>query len=477
VTTSIEIKGPGIEPNTECIIAAPATPPERRTSAARFLMGATAASIWVSRPASFVSFDAWVKEKGILAEGIASRPGYGVVTTEDNMGLIEELIALSGVSAAPFICECRDAHRSACAGLPFFRECKNLRYCVLHYPAQEKVPEFKKALDRKLASRDFNFRGVWFPQELDGPFKERTFPEKADFLGATFREWVSFRHSHFEGNADFSDVTFCKGARFAHSTFDALADFKRARFAGRMNFRFAFFRSAAIFEKENAGQGFCPNAWLDLRNARIEKPEQISFRNVHLSCAWFKQVDSRKFDFTAVTWDELQRKDQRIFRSPHPEDQEAHAQKSRTYRALAINAEENSHYDDASRLRFLAMNERRLTYKSHAFAPWKLHWWYWLASGYGEQVGKAFVVLIGILVLFGFYYTYVGFRSQTNCYDVSELAHLPNALAYSLRVMSLEKPEPKPVNPWAQVLVGVETILGPAQAALLLLAIRRKFMR
>ena len=51
------------------------------------------------------------------------------------------------------------------------------------------------------------------------------------------------------------------------------------------------------------------------------------------------------------------------------------------------------------------------------------------------------------------------------------------ALTYSLAVMSLQKPEPKPLTGTAQTLVLLETVLGPVQAALLLLAIRRKFMR
>ena len=43
--------------------------------------------------------------------------------------------------------------------------------------------------------------------------------------------------------------------------------------------------------------------------------------------------------------------------------------------------------------------------------------------------------------------------------------------------MTLQKPEPRPATGVAQALVMVETILGPVQAALLALAIRRKFMR
>ncbi|MFL6278295.1 MAG: hypothetical protein ACJ74G_24180 [Blastocatellia bacterium] len=50
-------------------------------------------------------------------------------------------------------------------------------------------------------------------------------------------------------------------------------------------------------------------------------------------------------------------------------------------------------------------------------------------------------------------------------------------MIYRLGVTSLRRPEPKPLTSTAQTLVTLETILGPLQAALLALAIRRKFMR
>jgi hypothetical protein len=52
-----------------------------------------------------------------------------------------------------------------------------------------------------------------------------------------------------------------------------------------------------------------------------------------------------------------------------------------------------------------------------------------------------------------------------------------DALLYSAGVMALQKPEPAPANKRAKLFVLLETILGPVQAALLALAIRRKFMR
>ena len=54
---------------------------------------------------------------------------------------------------------------------------------------------------------------------------------------------------------------------------------------------------------------------------------------------------------------------------------------------------------------------------------------------------------------------------------------LPDAIVYSLETGLLQKPEPRPQSFWARLLVGLELIAVPLQAALLALAIRRRFMK
>jgi len=104
-------------------------------------------------------------------------------------------------------------------------------------------------------------------------------------------------------------------------------------------------------------------------------------------------------------------------------------------------------------------------------------------------VGQAFVVLLGILVLFATLYTKVGFArwepklasesdvTSAKRDDVGAPLKFSRALTYSAGVMTFQKPEPRPATPAAQTVVLLGTILGPVQAALLALAIRRKFMR
>jgi hypothetical protein len=110
-------------------------------------------------------------------------------------------------------------------------------------------------------------------------------------------------------------------------------------------------------------------------------------------------------------------------------------------------------------------------------------------SGYGERVFRALVALMVIWLGFALLYSCVGFArwdskpsSETEYQlvrrdEMGQPLPLKSALTYSIGVMSLQKPDPKPATNTAYALVVFETILGPVQAALLALAIRRKFMR
>jgi hypothetical protein len=117
-----------------------------------------------------------------------------------------------------------------------------------------------------------------------------------------------------------------------------------------------------------------------------------------------------------------------------------------------------------------------------------LHLLYWMASGYGERITRAVMVLGLLWLVFAFSYTKVGFEHKANKpgndqqsiaaqEDVGKPLPFKKVFTYSLGVMSLQKPDPKPVTIAAQTLVFLETILCPIQAALLALAIRRRFMR
>ncbi|HVG33018.1 MAG TPA: pentapeptide repeat-containing protein [Pyrinomonadaceae bacterium] len=403
---------------------------------------------------------------------------------------------LSPFMGAPLgVCNCDWLARSACAGEPLYREHDGKHYCVFHFPGTEKSAPFYQAMQRKLSRDDYNFSGVFFP---DPVFFTEDFKKVANFSSATFRQEANFATAVFNEGADFSNVTFKAKATFFNVTFkaDAIfnytvfndgADFTYSTFEAMASFLFTVFKDQVRFAGDTERKVFSKQSWLNLQESIFEKPERVALHTLTLRPHFFLSVDARKFEFINVEWsgslgEEIE-KASAFVSSPH-------RLLSITCRQLAVNAEENHRYEEASRFRYMAMNARRL--ESHrGFAPWQLSWWYWLASGYGERIPRAIAVLIGLWLLFALLYTQVGFvrweprrsnekEAMIEARDeVGEPLNRPRAraLTYSLGVMMLQKPEPRPATMAAQGFVILETILGLVQAALIALAIRRKFMR
>lgn len=480
-----------------------------------------------------------------------------------------------------FVCNCKEWMRSACAGE--YLEKEGNRYCLMHFPGNEKSTDFKKALQKKLENNDFNFRGVWFPDGVtfqDGKFnsnvnfqeaafsteisfKDATFYGEADFNrvkfhgrasfhaavfeavtffgGATFFAAANFRSARFKGLANFNTaifkeqasfnfVVFTKGSIFDGAVFDAAAefqddtfieaanlssvtfigeanfnrstfggrtnfikttfgkkaDFVSATFAGLADFSFATFLNQATFEGSSRAPFDDARSALNLKNARVERVDDVSFHTLRLHPHWFVNVDARKFDFINVRWansghagPELELLEQKGISSRH-------SLLAIACRKLAANADEHDRYREASHFRRMAMDSERM-------GGWRrfglMSWWYWMASGYGERPFQAFLILLAIMLLFTVLYMQVGFaRWEPRLATESDAATVKRdevgaplsfrrALTYSAGVITLQRPEPRPATTPAQTIVLLETVLGPFQAALLALAIRRKFMR
>ena len=305
------------------------------------------------------------------------------------------------------------------------------------------------------------------------------FDHYSHFAGANFSEWAEFNHSEFK-----------HGANFVGSAFSKLADFTGTTFDGDLSFDLAVFAEAARFGKPEGGREvFGDNAKLSLEYAKIDKPDRFSFHSMRLKPGWFFNVDCRKIDFTNVSWFKTG-----IDQNYEP-FQQAHKLLRITYRQLAVNAEENHRYREASDFRYLAMDVNRFErtrpsrFRWHKIALWELSWWYWLASGYGERTLRAFIVLIGIWLLFAVSFTHVGFvvsdKNSPNNSDLNQSKYealgrplnFPRAVTYTAGVMTFQKPDPRPQTNTAHALVLLATVLGPLQGALLALAIRRKFIR
>jgi uncharacterized protein YjbI with pentapeptide repeats len=154
--------------------------------------------------------------------------------------------------------------RSACQGQTWYAEHEGKRYCVLHYPNEEKNADpdtqFQTAVRRKLERQDFNFAGVYFPAYLED-FASCRFDSRADFSKATFKGGASFAGAKFEGGVDFfgaeafGEMNFAKvvfgtnGAGFTRTIFRKRASFSEAAFDGVAVFNEAYFMDGASFDE------------------------------------------------------------------------------------------------------------------------------------------------------------------------------------------------------------------------------------
>lgn len=519
------------------------------------------------------------------------------------------MVLSSELAPQNFVCACEEYYRQSCSSQGFYKEAGGKRYCIFHYPGQDKIEEFRVALTERLSEAETcEFTGVWFPVGIDfeqlvqvpamfngahfaghvrfeGNFNEDVwfggtvfagganfdkaqfrqavvffnsqfkgtttfsssrFFEDAIFNGvnfeyvsfqqATFLMDVSFLNSKFRGFADFSESEFLREANFENARFEGQAYFQFSKFHGHMSFKNAFFQDQANFRwarfvkavsqgasivqdfedivpkgdavqvsfegarfKDSLTFGrnvFSEGAAVTLAAAIFENPDRVIFHTVRLRPHWFLNIDPRKFNFIQADWgflDQATAVNSEIAAIENHQIGYSSPLLEVTFRQLAVNSEENNRYEEAANFRYMAMEIKRKN-RWRKIDLLRLSWWYWLLSGYGERVQRAFCALVSIWLLFGLFY-WLGNptwwepkpndkvivasndKERPLAPVISNPLTLPDSLIYSASVMALQKPQPLPANKKAKILVLLETILGPVQGALLVLAIRRKFIR
>ncbi len=138
-----------------------------------------------------------------------------------------------------------------------------------------------------------------------------------------------------------------------------------------------------------------------------------------------------------------------------------HKDIAQTCNQLAINYEENRHYDESSDFRYAAMEAKRLGYKSTFTRIFNLYWLYKWTSGYGESRLWATFILFCLIGAFAVFYNspfaYFELPAELRQKDreTSETADTPanrfykmnnsEGFTHSFAVASFQRPEPKPL--------------------------------
>ena len=376
---------------------------------------------------------------------------------------------------------------------------------------------FKKAgFDSATFNHDVNFRSRFkgkvefsqcvFGQKVD--FRNATFEKDANFFAANFDSITNFDTTTFHRQTNFDGVTFGKGGvNFNSATFRRTVTFRGAHFHDRVLFDVVQFRREANFHLSNfkdfvrfkGKEGFVFRRPPNFREVKFDNPKMVSFHSCCLRPFWFVEVDATEFTFTNVNWNStpitVKQEIEGIIQhyEERPSNDAAYPLLAISCWNLALNAEENHRYQEASQFRGLAMEvrHRELTRERGSgdrdtelgrisrLMKRSRHFWssrltlpnvYRLLSGYGENIQRALLVLILILAVFGGIYA-IFWRDPTGV----RLGW--RGFPYSAAVMALQAPEPRPSPGIEQAVVTLETVLSLVQVALLALAVRRKFMR
>lgn len=253
-------------------------------------------------------------------------------------------------------------------------------------------------------------------------------------------------------------------------------------------------------------------AELYFNDVRQVDKANVAFNRVDLTQARFSGSNVERYAFSNVQWpqrdgrtcllEELEWREGRYFSRPASPTQLADCAERliENYRQLVLNFEAKRNYELAESFHTSEMEMLRHRAASALPAPMgrlrpymNAYWLYRILSGYGANYVRAGQVLGGLLIFFSavFMLTGINYRHGGGFeYDlVRDSAHRPvsvstwsqdaaTAMALTLSIATLQKDRPMDPAGIEGVLVSSALLLAvPAQAALLLFALRRRFRR
>jgi uncharacterized protein YjbI with pentapeptide repeats len=377
----------------------------------------------------------------------------------------------------------------------------------------------------------FKGRAVFIEVDFRGhaDFSQARFQKDCGFIKAMFRERVDFHDASFDRIASFSQTMFFHDAHFSGAQFRTNANFTWAQFHGDVIFWTAVFISGATFMATQFRQGADfldtgfgheleslhtggPLAIADFTGARFEKPAQVRFYRVNRRSAQglrarFADSEVEYLHFDDVNWyrhrgrmilqDELDLSDP--FGEANGTVISSHEAAAIVYRQLVNNYEKVRVYDLAEDCFCGAMEMKRLNPDHFIFARLlrgcyrksRLSCWfgshlsatylYRFASYYGSRYVRAFAVLLFGVVIIGLLYSlpYAGlYHTDLGWVGHSSSGKITAGLFHALEVATFQRQSLYDTEGiFGKLVAVVETILVPAQLALFLLALRRRFRR
>lgn len=352
--------------------------------------------------------------------------------------------------------------------------------------------KFKKKAD---------FTGAQFAAEAR--FYGASFTSDATFMLATFADQADFLGAKFVQTALFTEATFIKVVNFMGAVFSGTALFNRAKFLGGALFRASFngsvafdgtlFRGHTLFAPFKQGTPIFSGIDVDFRRSIIDPPEAIAFREADLQKCRFLDTDLHKAEMTGVIWPRSPSRFSNFIPGlpgrtgifddtsvPEKLPDRPWDRIERIYRELKQNYEDRCDYERAGDFHYGEKEMRRLNPSTPVILRLVLTL-YWLLSGYGERYLRPLFWVGGLLALSTIGYITFGLRLKPDqgggFLTLTNLWDWLLAFDYSLRVMTLLRPDSLVPIGCSRFINTAQSLLGPALLALLALALRQRLRR
>jgi hypothetical protein len=340
----------------------------------------------------------------------------------------------------------------------------------------------------------------------------------ATFDGGEFTRGVVFRSARFSRRASFNDVVFGDGVTFS-----------QARFAASVSFVGTSFGPKVVEDIDPVDS----KKTVTFIETVFEKPDEVLFRDVNVKAQQglrlrARACDVEKFRFQNVRWhreagrivlqDELDLRAAVRLRPPgqslrryrhnlfvrarygsfeeYPRD--AHASVTITYNQLIRNFDETLDSDAAEDAFCGAMEMKRLAPESRPFNRYlgsgydRFYWFgaavswlsvvamYKILSEYGSSYRRGFLILVLLLGVFAALYSTLGGLTIAPCVTTPgrALSSPLMAVLAAIEVASFQRDATVIITTGAGRAVRlIENVVVPGQAAIVLLALRRRFKR
>lgn len=321
------------------------------------------------------------------------------------------------------------------------------------------------------------------------------------FTASSFAEASLFFRCRFSGHTVFGKCTWRATTEFLGSEFAGPLNFVYAKFLSDLRLEGCICKQGCVFQYAVVAEGMeivsgvfgQPSAsapGLELDGLVLRQPSQVRLSGVNEGTAvgLLIRLGSCRIDevsFDSVSW--FTKKGRLVLADEYPYASLGvrYEPAAIAYRRLMKNFEAARQDDLAEDCYYGQMEMTRRNPRSTRRRRSVL-WLYKLASGYGGNYARAFGVLCLLILAGAGGYASFGLSLRQASEPAITLRHavappireLAKGLFHSLQVASFQRETRyQPVHALGQALATLETVVVPAQLALLLLALNRRFKR